>query len=544
VDGFDDLFFGPTFDLRARELDPSTPALPGTPPTFGNTPISVSADGKTATFEDVDGDTVTIKTDKGKFNSANPAENFTTVAGPQGGLILQAITIANDPDFIGKKASITITAQPSDGDGDGFVDIGYLNATGVDLAKVTIAGDLAVIDAGSGALNGVAVGTLKVHSIGGRGLNTQFGPGSLHSDLAGKLGTLEIGTNLDGAQLVADGTIGAAKIKGSILGGGTGQAAELVSGGDIKKVTVGGDLRGGSVVHSGRIRAANGIGSVTVGGSMLGGSDEDAGSIEASTGTIGMAKIGGSVLGGSAENSGTIYGHAIKSITVGGDLVGGSGLHSGSIHTGAPPTDGATIGTVKIGGSIFAGTDTLSGILSDSTLGAVTVVGDVIGSAAVSVKILAQGILTPIDAKQALAIKSLTVGGTVHRADIFAGYDKSGGATNADVQIGAVKVKGDWVESNLVAGIESNAGGFGDGDDAAILLGEKTDITARIASITLGGQALGEVALALPGDHYAFTAQEIGSFKIGSVKLPLVLGKSNDNRALGTTGDVRVREVA
>src|SRR4029079_4492737 len=131
-------------------------ALPAAPPTLTSNLLGISLDGKSAVFEDVDGDLVTVKTDKGKFDLAN----FTTVVGPQGGIIVQEIHLTGDADFIGKNASITITAQPSVEGGDVCVDIGYVNADGLDLGKVSIAGDLAVIDAGSGVGKTRGVGSL------------------------------------------------------------------------------------------------------------------------------------------------------------------------------------------------------------------------------------------------------------------------------------------------------------------------------------------------------------------------------------------------
>src|SRR5205823_4946287 len=147
---------------------------------------------------------------------------------------------------------------------------------------------------------------------------------------------------------------------------------------------------------------------------------------------LGTVKIGGSVLGGSADEAGTIEGHlAIGSVSIGGNLLGGAGKYSGSIYTGgavAGNDDGA-IGSITIGGSLIAGTHALTGIISDSTIGTIKITGDVRGTASATAKIIAEGILVPAVQSQALAIKNLTVGGSVTFAEVLAGYGIDENAT-------------------------------------------------------------------------------------------------------------------
>ena len=45
-------------------------------------------------------------------------------------------------------------------------------------------------------------------------------------------------------------------------------------------------------------------------------------------------------------------------------------------------------------------------------------------------------------------------------------------------------------------------------------------------------------------DHFGFTAQRIGAFKSGGVATALTPGPGNNDKPLGTTGDVRIHEVA
>ena len=91
-----------------------------------------------------------------------------------------------------------------------------------------------------------------------------------------------------------------------------------------------------------------------------------------------------------------------------------------------------------------------------------------------------------------LAIGRIAIGGRVEFAIILAGYDTRLVPRNADAQIGAVTVGGDWIASTIVAGVVDGGNGFGNSLDAKIGLGTDTlGIVSKIASITIGGLALG-----------------------------------------------------
>src|SRR5205814_1477886 len=113
-----------------------------------------------------------------------------------------------------------------------------------------------------------------------------------------------------------------------------------------------------------------------------------------------------------------------------------------------------------------------------------------------------------------IAIGSVTIGGRVEFANILAGYDLDLVPTNGDAQIGPVKVGGDWIASNLVAGVQNTAStntSFGNGNDAAIP-DENPATIATITSISIGGYIYGTPLSANSGDHFGFVAQKIGSF--------------------------------
>jgi hypothetical protein len=140
-----------------------------------------------------------------------------------------------------------------------------------------------------------------------------------------------------------------------------------------------------------------------------------------------------------------------------------------------------------------------------------------------------------------VVIKSLTIGGSVKNADILGGY-YDGQAVNRTAQIGAVKVKGDWIESNLVAGVQnatSNPANFGDNLDVLITpTGPNPAILSKIASITIGGQVIGSTT-----SHFGFVAQQIGSFKSAGFTAKLTTGTDAPIELALVQGNVTIREI-
>ena len=115
------------------------------------------------TFPDVDGDTVTVQTNRG--TDVPLASSLTlTPAGTFGGYQLQRVLLA-DPAFAG--TNLTITARPSALGGNGRIDIGEI-VTAFDLGRVTVGGDLGRITAGNTTLATPGVLALTAVSIGDR----------------------------------------------------------------------------------------------------------------------------------------------------------------------------------------------------------------------------------------------------------------------------------------------------------------------------------------------------------------------------------------
>jgi hypothetical protein len=121
-------------------------------------------------------------------------------------------------------------------------------------------------------------------------------------------------------------------------------------------------------------------------------------------------------------------------------------------------------------------------------------------------RIFLEGQSAPLTSKAALALKTLSVGGSVTDADILVGFDRNGDPVNADVTAGSIRVAGDWVASDLSAGVAPTDGIFGNNNDA-LIGGGTPDIIATIARIAVQGFVSGTPNN--PGDRFGFVAEQI-----------------------------------
>jgi hypothetical protein len=146
-----------------------------------------------------------------------------------------------------------------------------------------------------------------------------------------------------------------------------------------------------------------------------------------------------------------------------------------------------------------------------------------------------------------LAIGSIRVHGSVEHANLLAGYSFDLGGTgphgnNADAQIGLVSVGGDWIASNLVAGVSAGADGlFGTADDAKLSGAGVKDLgstVSRIGQVIIGGQVRGT---ANAGDHFGIVAEAIGSMTVGGASVAL---SPQANSVVNLASNVTLREVA
>lgn len=380
----------PMFDFTIRELGTTTP----TGLVAGGVNLQITGIGKVATFTDVDGDIVTVKSSSGSLFTGG----FTFITAASGGGQLTKLAFNDAP------GDLTITAKPGPSGGNGLVNIGSIEIPGLAAGKINVAGDLGRYVGGLAANGKPGTTSLTVHSYG-------------------------------------------------ILGTSTGAASTISSfAGGIGKLTVAADLRDESLQTSG---AGSGFGDIKIDGDFI--NTNGRGYVTTSSaGSIGGVKIGGSFL------TAQIYSAtSIGAIAIGGDLVGG----------GFPDViyaNGAAVSPSK-------GTD--------------------------------------------VAVRSLSVLGSVEKASVRLGADG-----NADASIGAVTVGHSWVASNLLAAVDAASdAAVGTPDDKKLPAArDVANLYSTIASVTIKGQALGTPA---GGDHFGIVAEEIGVAKIGTVKLKLTKGQ-------------------
>jgi hypothetical protein len=491
----------------------------------------------TATYTDSDGDHVTVKVSAGTLTDA--AFTFT----PAGALA----ELELGPSFYGADVTFSVVRAPH---GDGLANVGLIDAPGVNLGNVTVAGDLGRIIASSSSGTVPAVQSLDVYSMGRIGTDSQEGVvnPSLESQITGTLGALKITADDSGTYiLVTGGDIGSIKIGGSLIGGSAENSGEIaVSGsGDIGPIKIGHDILGGTGQQSGSIVGEGTIGTVTIGGSIIGGSGAESGEILG--GSIGLVHIAGNLQGGDNGGSGVVLAESINGtlagITIGGSLIGGpdgatGGIESdgtiGVIHIGHDDLGGLItadgIASITVGGSVIGDSFNGSGqISSGGSIGPVTIGRDVIGSGA-----------GPAGIGAASSVASVTVGGSVYSGAI-------GGS-----QVGPVSIHG-----NLQGTVFSRVGPIGNvtiggslaagvGDGAGSIASETTlgevkiggedqggDIGAggNIAGVTVGGSLTGGPSS--DSGVIDTTAGNIGPVKIGG---DFTGGSAEGTGTLGSSG--------
>jgi hypothetical protein len=395
------------------------------------------------------------------------------------------------------------------------------------------------------------------------------------------MGAVKIGRNLIGGAGMDAGSvrtpdkIASITLGGSLLGGAADRAGSIFATPEIGAVKIGGDVAGGTKSFTGLIEARDKIGPVSIAGSLIGGlvaGTSGSGAIYSSSGTLGAVTIGRDAIGGAADTSAWIEADLdFASLTIGGSLMGGTAGFSGvalsvagdvgPVKIGRNLIGGSIAGTASlsvsgyvesdesiasltIGGSIFAGWDTSTGTLQRSAsiragddLGAVVIRGSMHGDSTSPIILSARGEAAPT-ATRDLAIKSVSIAGSVGHAFILGGADVNLNAVNGNAQLGAITVGRDWLAGSISAGVSAGGDGFGNANDA-LIVGASAAIVARIASIQIGGIVAGT---APAGDHFGFVAEHIGSFKSFGFTAPLNAAKDVIELS-PTTADVTIREV-
>ncbi len=123
--------------------------------------------------------------------------------------------------------------------------MGFLNATGIDLGKVVVKGDLGRISAGDADNDTFGVASLQVDTMGRHGTATQPPFPIMQTTIMGATASFSVKHDLTNTQVfLLNAETGSIKIGGSLLGGSApGSASFFVTG--VKSVSVGGDIAGG-----------------------------------------------------------------------------------------------------------------------------------------------------------------------------------------------------------------------------------------------------------------------------------------------------------
>ena len=498
--------------------------------------------GRVLTYTDQDGDHVTVTFSKGTLAEGMfTFNNAFATTGPQQ---LQLIHIPFMGDFQG--TNLTVAVKSAAG-GDGRAAIGYIDAEGVDLGTVSIAGDLGRIDAGLGSFTvpTVAIKSLKAESMGLCGTTSQstLASPTLISEFRGRLNKVAIATDVTGVQFEADGLNGttlAFGTIGAITVGGSFELSSIVSSAEIDSVTVGGSFVDSSIhpltgvksvtvhgtVNRSSISATADIGTVTIGGSFIGNSV-----IESTGGNISKVSTGGGFSQGSKVTSdigsvgaikigatmdvGTISGMTgVGPVTIGGAFSGASAVTSaagkiGAVKIGRDLTHNSSlsgadgIGAVTIGGSVTDGASVTS---SAGTITSLKIAGDLTGGTC----------------KGAQGIGAVTIGGNVSAGSAvssamgsigavkIAGSMFGGGAISGNSGVTSVTVGGD-VDGSTLESASGTLGAIKVGGD--LIDGSMIQAMAKIASVTVAGSVEGSSILVgvtgTPG------AVSIGAIKVG-----------------------------
>jgi hypothetical protein len=437
-----------------------------------------------------------------------------TIADAQGvGSVLD-----DDTEIVIKPKDSTITYV--DEDGDVITIATSKGALAAENLFFSPTGNLELIDLNGDVRFAGANITISARTVGGsNGLIDVSVIDATNLDL----GTISISGNL-GKVVVGDGDPSRPALKSLIVGslGSDEPGALLLSeiNGSLAKLIVKGNVRGAAVDVLGK------LGSTTIGGDITG--DLDSGALLQRS-VLDRGIVDPRVSGGLP--AGAFNAESMARFTVKGAVTGGSLTSAGSINA------------VSVGKDLTSG-----GIAAGGQIKNVRVLGELSGVDADRPSVIAA--LAKVDATTpggAVALNALLVKGDVENAQVLLGYRKDVSDAgvrylprNPDAGTGTVVVKGDWIASNLVAGVfDATGDGFGQNDTA--IGGDTTaTIVSRIASVVIKGVAIGTSAV---GDSYAITAQEIGKLTIDGQKVKLNNAQKDNVLLDSVNGDFRLVEI-
>lgn len=293
----------------------------------------------TVFFTEPDGDHLAIKVSKGMLG----LNDFEFAAVP-GGALIKSIHLAGHSTLSGTNLTVS-----SDGAGNGQATIGQVDAAGLNLGKVKIAGDVSSIIAGSGSGDAPAIKNITIGSLGmGQG---NFVGQVAASDIAGLIAKFKVKGDVTNTTVnvgVASGSsVGLLQVAGQVLG------STFNIGGLIKTVKVSDKIQGST------FKIGKNIGQLIV--------LHDIDSSVVKTGAaVNALKVGGSIIDSEIRAMGVLLpknatkARAIGSLTVGGNVTG-SQILAGYDTDGNAANGDAGIGKVTIKGN-FATSSIVAGI--------------------------------------------------------------------------------------------------------------------------------------------------------------------------------------
>jgi hypothetical protein len=532
-------------------------------------PATLGADGKSVTFKDADGDTVTVAFNKAVLTDANKDLVFDFDLGAVNGdnTTPQALQTLNLMGLVpGLKVTVTGVG------GDGKANVGWVEADGLDVSSVSVSGDLGRVTAGDATTKTPGLGTLNVGSIGQFGVTTQGLGGDLVTSIVGNLtkvtvtgdvtaarihvvgsiGSATIGGKLAASAATADtglidatGTIGAVKITGAIVGG-AGDRSGIRAAGNIKSVTIGALTGDGGIESAAVVSTGGSVGPVVVTGAVQGGAGLRSASIRA-PGTItqpipnnprvmtggaiaavtvkgavtglgpqsatvqagrGIGKIDfGSLNGGAGDGSGAVSAQwgSLGPVTVRGAIQGGPGLRSASFQ--ANGTDPGALAPADADPTTLGYGDV---IVNGGKITSVAVTGTITGNAAGSAAVIAVRSIGPVKVGSLIGVDSgsasiQSLASSI--ASVRVTGDVKGGTGAQSASILAGKTLGPVSISGDLRG--------GDGDYSGMVAAGVSPTFASIenlTSVTVGGSVIGGVGK--QSASIATTGGTLGPIKI------------------------------
>lgn len=392
-------------------------------------------------FRDADGDGVIVKFDRDVLTAESLANAFHFEEGERGSYLAGIDTAAlagNAKSLKGLDITVSVVTASiklggntklsdlnlSDEErarfeslmgGNDRAEIGFIDASGIDLGDVSIDGNLGRIVAGDAKAGTAGLESLTVESLGALGNPALAIAEDVTSVITGALRKLEVRTDIVAAlvKIQGGGRAGLTEghVGGDVIGGAFAHSGAIEAEGSVKSLTIAGDLVGGSAEHAGSIFAGKQIKQLAIGGDIRGGSGLQTGRVEAED--IGELSIAGDVRFGSGVYSASVEaGRNIKSLHVEGSLEGGAARGTGSIVAGK------NIGKAEVQGNIDGGGGDYSGALSaERKMGSISVGGDLLGSGGER-----SGSVTTFDGR---IVKQ------VHGGDRYSGPGKDSGQFNS-----------------------------------------------------------------------------------------------------------------